>query len=243
MTDDERIVLYLETGDDALLSEMTREEVDDLRATRALLEDEALWGEPAADLGARIDAEVRSTPQAATTAAASPTPSVDISAPTSTTSAGAPPAPVVDMAAARERRGLQRGLVALVGMAAGVVLALGAVALRSGSDDGGDEVAVAATDLGGDISGTASVVARPAGLEIVLDLEGLPRAPAGNFYQGWVKGEKGLVTIGTFHTGGRVVLWSGVELADYPLLTVTLEPEDGDPASSGQVLLTAPIGG
>lgn len=241
MTDDERIVLYLETGDDTLLSEMTREEADDLRATRALLEDEALWGEPASDLAARIDAEVRATPQATTPPL--PTPSTDISTPTSTTSAGAPPAPVVDMAAARERRGLHRGLIAVAGMAAGVVLALGAVALRSGSDEPGDEVAIAATDLGGDITGTASFVARPAGLEIVLDLEGLPRAPAGSFYQGWVKGDKGLVTIGTFHTGGRVVLWSGVELADYPLLTVTLEPEDGDPASSGQVLLTAPIGG
>jgi hypothetical protein len=242
MTDDERIVLYLETGDDALLAEMTREEADDLRATRTLLEDEALWGEPDPDLASRIDAEVRTTVQATVPPLPTPT-SAPVPMQTSATSTGASTAAVVDMAAARERRGLHRGLVAVVGLAAGVVLAIGAVALQSASDDEGDQVAVSATDLGGDITGTASSVARPAGVEIVLDIEGLPRAAVGSFYQGWVKGEKGLVTIGTFHTGGRVVLWSGVELADYPLLTVTLEPEDGDPASSGQVLLTAPIGG
>jgi hypothetical protein len=242
MTDDERIALYLETGDDALLAELTSEEADDLRATRALLEDEALWGEPAADLSSRIAAEVRATAQVG--ARASVAPSASAAAPTvGVPGAAAPTAPVVDLAAARERRGLHRGLVAAVGMAAGVALALGAVALRTGSDDDGDQVAITATELGGDIAGTASSVSRPAGVEIVLDVDGLPRAPAGSFYQGWVKGERGLVTIGTFHTGGRVVLWSGVEIADYPLLTVTLEPEDGDPASSGQVLLTAPIGG
>ena len=57
-----------------------------------------------------------------------------------------------------------------------------------------------------------------------------------------MKGPRGLVTIGTFHLRGgpgAVELWSAVSLADYPTITVTREPEDGDPASSGQVVLTS----
>jgi hypothetical protein len=37
---------------------------------------------------------------------------------------------------------------------------------------------------------------------------------------------------------GTVELWSAVSLTDYPAITVTREPEDGNPASSGQVVLT-----
>jgi hypothetical protein len=56
-----------------------------------------------------------------------------------------------------------------------------------------------------------------------------------------MKGPHGLVTIGTFHMRGpgTVELWSAVSLADYPVITVTREPEDGNPASSGQVVLTS----
>jgi hypothetical protein len=37
---------------------------------------------------------------------------------------------------------------------------------------------------------------------------------------------------------GPVELWSAVSLTDYPTITVTREPEDGNPASSGQIVLT-----
>jgi hypothetical protein len=56
-----------------------------------------------------------------------------------------------------------------------------------------------------------------------------------------MKGTRGLVTIGTFHQRGgpdTVDLWSAVSLADYPTITITREPEDGNPAPSGQVVLT-----
>jgi hypothetical protein len=39
----------------------------------------------------------------------------------------------------------------------------------------------------------------------------------------------------------QVVLWSGVELTDYPKLTVTLQSEGAGPASSGRVVLTGDI--
>ena len=82
----------------------------------------------------------------------------------------------------------------------------------------------------------------PATTDVVLDVSKLPPSPPGFYYQAWMKGPHGLVTIGTFHMRGgprTVELWSAVSLADYPVITVTREPEDGNPASSGQVVLTS----
>ena len=221
MSDDDLIERYLETGDEALLATLSPAVSDELKATRVLLAEPAVWEEPSIDLPDRIVAAVRATPQ--------------IGAPEVT--------PVRDLSATREKRRsmwASRGVAAAIGLAAGIVLAVSVASLGGGSDDG-DELALVATDLAADASGSATVAERAAGFEIVLDIDGLDRAPAGFFYQGWVKGPKGLVTIGTFHTGGHVVLWSGVDLADYDTLTITLEPEDGDPASSGQLLLSAPL--
>jgi hypothetical protein len=82
------------------------------------------------------------------------------------------------------------------------------------------------------------------GEEIGLDTSGLPAAPVGSYYQGWVKGNHGIVSIGTFHvrhgTGG-VVLWSGVKLSDYPKITVTLQTEGAGPVDPGRIVLTGDI--
>ena len=59
---------------------------------------------------------------------------------------------------------------------------------------------------------------------------GSPPAEPGTYYQGWVKGPEGLVTVGTFHLRGgddTIDLWSGVPLDRYPTLTVTLQDEGG----------------
>ena len=77
-------------------------------------------------------------------------------------------------------------------------------------------------------------------------MRGLPPAPPGTYYQAWVKGDGGLVTIGTFHMQGgddTVELWSGVPLDEYPTITVTLQDEGGGQESSGRVVLTGVIGG
>ena len=74
-----------------------------------------------------------------------------------------------------------------------------------------------------------------------MDIRDLPPAPPGQYYQGWVRSEDGeLVTIGTFHMRGgdaTVTLWSGVELADYPIVTVTIQTEGAGQDSSGEVVL------
>ncbi|HET9968988.1 MAG TPA: anti-sigma factor, partial [Streptosporangiaceae bacterium] len=103
------------------------------------------------------------------------------------------------------------------------------------------DVALAGTRLAPAASAVAKLHATPSGLAIELDVSGLPPPPPGTYYQAWMKGPRGLVAIGTFHLRGpgTVELWSAVSLAGYPTITVTREPEDGDPASSGQVVLTS----
>ena len=74
---------------------------------------------------------------------------------------------------------------------------------------------------------------------------GAPPAPAGSYYQGWLRNKDGdAVTIGTFH--GRegtndIILWSGVDIADYPTLTVTIQQEGAGAESSGRVVLRGVI--
>jgi hypothetical protein len=134
------------------------------------------------------------------------------------------------------RRTVRAGAVALLAAAAVVI---GIVVTRGPATT---DVVLAGTRLAPAASATAKLHATPSGLAIELDVSGLPPSAPGYFYQAWMKGPRGLVTIGTFHMRGgpgTVELWSAVSLADYPAITVTQEPEDGNPASSGQVVLTS----
>ncbi|HEX3312702.1 MAG TPA: anti-sigma factor [Streptosporangiaceae bacterium] len=136
----------------------------------------------------------------------------------------------------RARRTVRAGAAALLAAAAVVI---GIVVTRGPATT---DVALAGTRLAPAASATAKLHATPSGLAIELDVSGLPPSAPGYFYQAWMKGPRGLVTIGTFHMRGgpgTVELWSAVSLADYPAITVTREPEDGNPASSGQVVLTS----
>ena len=133
------------------------------------------------------------------------------------------------------RRTVRAGAAALLAAAAVVV---GIVVTRGPATT---DVTLAGTRLAPAASATARLHGTPSGLAIELDVSGLPPSPPGYYYQAWMKGPRGLVTIGTFHLRGgpgTVELWSAVSLADYPAITVTREPEDGNPASSGQVVLT-----
>ena len=133
------------------------------------------------------------------------------------------------------RRTVRAGAVALLAAAAVVI---GIVVTHGPATT---DVVLAGTRLAPAASATAKLHATPSGLAIELDVSGLPPSPPGYYYQAWMKGPRGLVTIGTFHMRGgpgTVELWSAVSLTDYPAITVTREPEDGNPASSGQVVLT-----
>lgn len=138
----------------------------------------------------------------------------------------------------------RRRILAVLAVAGAVVLvAVAAIVVRGG---GADEPLVASATLeGGDLApgatGAVEVFEDDAGFRIVLRAPDLPDPPAGSFYQAWIKRGDGLVAIGTFSRGGEVVLWSGIPLADGDLVTVTLEPDDGDPSSSGQRVLAGPV--
>jgi hypothetical protein len=219
---DDLLAAYLETGDESLLANLAAKDADESRALRAALSEQAAWQEPSPGLLDDIVAEIAHTPQ-------QPSASESV-------------APVVSIDTARERRSRARTWVAVAaGVAAGLLVAVGVSQVDLGGSEG-TRVALSPTDLAPGADGTARYVDRPAGVEIELDIDGLGRAKPGTFYQAWVKGEKGLVSIGTFHSGGHIVLWSGVDPREYPALSVTVEPEDGDPASSGQRLFTAEIG-
>jgi hypothetical protein len=135
-----------------------------------------------------------------------------------------------------------------VAAAAVLILVAGVAALVvvPGDDDShppGQAFSIAGTAMAPDASAVATVDAQPAGVAIVLDVHGLPPADPGTYYQAWVEGGAGRVTVGTFHMRGGdgwIYLWSGVEAERYPMLRVTLEHEgDGDGASDEVVLAGA----
>jgi hypothetical protein len=132
--------------------------------------------------------------------------------------------------------------------AAALILVVGAAALliAPSSDDShppGQAFSISGTPMAPGASAVATVDSQPAGVAIVLDVHGLPPADPGTYYQAWVEGGAGRVTVGTFHMRGGdgwIYLWSGVDADRYPMLRVTLEHEgDGDGASDQVVLAGA----
>jgi hypothetical protein len=157
-----------------------------------------------------------------------------------------PPAELqIDGATARVDAGapdvrMRRGV--LTGIAAALLLTI-ALAVMGGSGQvqgEGTVVAMAGTDLAPGANGTATLRETPSGWYIRLEVSGLPPAPEDSYYEGWVWDSGEGVSIGTFHLRGGtepVALWSGVDVAEYPEIWVTLEDEDGDPAASDRLML------
>ncbi len=194
----------------------------------ALLADPTLWEEPSAELGYRV---VRAVGEARDAQTNITTPTVDHD---SDRTSGAS---VTSIDSRRRFRMSPSWLAA----AASVVLVLGigvGVLLRTGNDSNErtTQLALAGTELAPTAVGFAAITPTESGLRIELNATGLPRRDGKEFYQAWLKGESGLVPIGTFHTGEDVTLWAGVSLEDFPTLTVTQE-EVGDQESSGKRVL------
>lgn len=156
------------------------------------------------------------------------------------------PATLSDLASRRRRR---RAAAWLGVAAAAVILAVGVGLVLSRDDDAtkGEQIAIAGTELAPRSSATAIVSNLGAGVAIRLDVQGLDPAPEGSYYHGWLQDTDGdLVSIGTFHMrsgDSTVTLWSGVDVAEYPTLTVTLQSEDDAVGSSGDVVLRGTLAG
>ena len=136
-------------------------------------------------------------------------------------------------------------LAGVGGLVAVVALVMGTIAVTQGDKD--KLVAMSGTELQAQATGEAAFGPNDAGWWIRLDVNGLPPAPEGSYYEGWVWSDEGEgVSIGTFHLRGDetpIVLWSGVPLADYPEIWVTLESEDDGPEASDAIVMTGRIPG
>jgi hypothetical protein len=127
------------------------------------------------------------------------------------------------------------------GIVAAAVLAVGitvGVNLTQGSSSVEYAASLTGTGLAPHASGSVTLTKTVSGWRIHLHATGLPRRDNGTYYEAWVKDSAGaLVPVGTFNQPDDVTLWAGVPPTTHPTFTITRQLADGDPASSGQVVL------
>jgi anti-sigma-K factor RskA len=96
-------------------------------------------------------------------------------------------------------------------------------------------VALGGTDASGEVVLADSARQR----SLVVDTAGLP--PADGFYEVWLLDleRDRMVALGVLDDSGRgrLTVPEGVRVGDYPEVDVSLEPDDGDPAHSGDSVL------
>jgi Anti-sigma-K factor rskA len=219
-SDNDRIAYLAGEAVDALTPE-ERAELDELKG---LLEDEAAWTEPAPELEDRVVSviadEARSHPR--------------------------------PQRRRRFRSGviLERPIYAGAAIAALVAVAIVVGVISNNGNGGGPgateplrfAMVVTGTALAPHAHGSATLTKTSSGWRINLAATGLPPLANGRYYQAWVKNPAGtLVPVGTFNDAVNVTLWSGVPITQYRTLTVTRQRANGNPASSGQRVLTGTI--
>jgi len=145
------------------------------------------------------------------------------------------------------RRGGRFGLRVLAPALAGLATALVALALVV---SGGEELEARA-ELGGDgVAATVELTELGIGRVVELRSDSLPVLPAGEFYELWFAtpddrpGAPDRISAGTWHPdpeGASVVSFTGaVDPALNPVVVITREPGDGNPAPSGREVLRGP---
>ena len=176
---------------------------------------------------------VTTAPRAEALAAAAPPPPA--AAPPAPPAAAPEPAPAAVVPLRTRRSRLL--LAAAASLVVGVGIGAGAVALGTGGDDGLAVAAAALEPLGdSDASGEARVVERDDGT-LVLEVDLTATDPQDGFYEVWLLDEavEDLVSLGVVRGGGEVALTlpSTIDLGEYPVVDVSVEPLDGDPGHSG----------
>jgi hypothetical protein len=125
--------------------------------------------------------------------------------------------------------------VAAVVLAVGVVIGLNAVHENKSLQY---SASLRGTELAPRASGEVTLTKTASGWKIQLHASGLPRRGNGEYYEAWLKNDEGvLVPVGTFNQPDEVILWAGVPPTTHPTFTVTRQLANGDPASTGQVVL------
>ncbi len=143
---------------------------------------------------------------------------------------------------------LRPAIAAATALVLVAVGAAGGVLIAGSHGDGptvaGREVALAAV---GDGPRGAHADARLRSTTMQLTVTGLPRVGAGGFYEVWMMRDAGhLVALGSFRVGAdgraRIDLPVTASPRRFPVLDISREPADGDPAHSGHsVLRSRPI--
>lgn len=154
---------------------------------------------------------------------------------------GLAPAPAAaPLGRLRRRRTLAVG-AALTAAAAAVVAVLAVVVTGPASGPAGSTL-----EALGEVpaAGTVVVTDGEDRRTLLVDTTGLPE-PDDGAYEVWlldVEDER-LVTLGVLDPSGRawIALPEGVELDDYPLVDISLEPDDGDPGHSGDSVLRGDV--
>lgn len=142
-------------------------------------------------------------------------------------------------AADAPRRG--RGpVVALV--AAAVVLVVAGVTFaltRSSGDDGQVIASVRLAVLGSAGDGRAELVERDGHHQLRVETSGLEVSPGDGYLEVWLldAGVTRFVSLGPLRTDGVYDVPGDVDLGEYPVVDVSVEPVDGDPAHSGRSVL------
>jgi len=160
-------------------------------------------------------------------------------------------AEVDDLARRRAARatGARFGVLAMAAAAvAGIILGAGTVALLTGDDEPpGTVVATADLEPLPDRRGTGVAEIRGTGADrsLVVDVSGLTRNRSG-FYEVWLldKDAQRLVSLGVLRGDtGTYPLPPSVDVSEYPVVDVSIEPVDGDPAHSGDSVVRGVLSG
>ena len=143
------------------------------------------------------------------------------------------------------RSGVRWRLLVPAAAALLVVAVLGVGLLLAFLDDSSAGLPLTATALAPGASGV--VRGEPAGENIRIELEvrGLPEIGEDEYYEMWYYTEEedggGRISCGAFRTApeGQTIVnfTTPLNARDYPEIEVTREPDDGDPASSGEAVL------
>jgi hypothetical protein len=156
---------------------------------------------------------------------------------------------------APQTRRVGGSLQRMLAVAAGFLLLAGGVALAAdflsgAGGDGGTAIELISA-RGTRAKGEAKVRATPQGRAVELTVTGLPRAPAGFYYECWFVGDgdtlakPNRVSAGTFAVADSgkhtVEMISAASAKRFPKMGVTVEPDDGNPQRTGdKVLVSVP---
>jgi anti-sigma-K factor RskA len=147
----------------------------------------------------------------------------------------------------------RRWLVAAVAAALVVALAIPGALLLFGGDGGEVTRLTLVAAEGAKGRGQVTITRTPAGRSFDVRIEGLDRPAAGSLYELWVVNPRDTlerpqrVSLGTFTVGAdggaHLTAFTAAPADQFPVVGVTLEPVDGNPARTGpRVLIPGPPG-